>query len=358
MDGSKIFVDSSLVEADASNNSVIDTQSLKHQLRRNYKELEARLEERNERDEKSERSDRSGNYRKANNRYISGTDPDATIVGRGKPDLCYQVHRAVDEAHEVITATATTPGDVSEGHLLGELLEGHRSTTGRDAATVVADSKYRTIENFLACHDMGICAHMPDLSNSAIKREEKRGIYPETLFHYDRERDICICPAGKILRSKSVHQDRQNIDYAARKTDCEACEMRSRCTSNKMGRTVNRHLRQNELNMMRQESRSTKAKRDIKTRQHLMERSFARRKRYGYDHARWRGLWKMRIQEYLICAIQNIQVLISRENRPVKNPALGALVLKAGFTEISVLFSEGLRQILHFCFQQPASCSV
>ncbi len=28
MDGSKIFVDSSLVEADASNNSVIDTQSL------------------------------------------------------------------------------------------------------------------------------------------------------------------------------------------------------------------------------------------------------------------------------------------------------------------------------------------
>ncbi len=31
MDGSKIFVDSSLVEADASNNSVIDTQSLKHQ---------------------------------------------------------------------------------------------------------------------------------------------------------------------------------------------------------------------------------------------------------------------------------------------------------------------------------------
>jgi len=150
VDGSKIFVDSSLVEADASNNSVIDTQSLKHQLRRNYKELEARLEERNE------STDRTGNHRKVNNRYISGTDPDATIVSRGKPDLCYQVHRAVDEAHEIITATATTPGDVNEAHLLGELLEGHRVTTGQDATTVVADSKYGTTDNFLACHDMGI----------------------------------------------------------------------------------------------------------------------------------------------------------------------------------------------------------
>ncbi|MGH7793208.1 MAG: transposase, partial [Thermodesulfobacteriota bacterium] len=32
VDGSKIFVDSSLIEADASNNSVVDTQSLKRYL--------------------------------------------------------------------------------------------------------------------------------------------------------------------------------------------------------------------------------------------------------------------------------------------------------------------------------------
>ena len=48
MDGSKIFVDSSLVDADASNNSVIDTQFLKIYLHENYKKLEARLEEANE----------------------------------------------------------------------------------------------------------------------------------------------------------------------------------------------------------------------------------------------------------------------------------------------------------------------
>ena len=350
VDGSKIFVDSSLVEADASNNSVIDTRSLKHQLRGNYEELEARLEERNK------NSKWGGCYRSVNNRYISSTDPDATIVGRGKPDLCYQVHRAVDEAHEVITAADTTPGDISEAHLLEELLESHRSTTGRDAATVVADSKYGTIENFLACFDMGVHAHMPDLSNSAVRREEKRGKYPETLFHYDREKDIYICPAGKELRPKGIYSDRGKRDYGARKKDCESCELRSLCTSNKMGRTVNRHIRQDDLDVMRLRSRSADSKRDIRKRQSLMERSFARGKRYGYDRARWRGLWKMRIQEYLTCAIQNIQVLISRENRPVKNPAMGARGLKPVLSRACSFFSNFPSLLGCVCWRHAVYC--
>ena len=44
VDGSKIFVDSSLIDADASNNSVVDTHSLKRHLNKSYKELEKRLE--------------------------------------------------------------------------------------------------------------------------------------------------------------------------------------------------------------------------------------------------------------------------------------------------------------------------
>jgi hypothetical protein len=49
-----------------------------------------------------------------------------------------------------------------------------------------------------------------------------------------------------------------------------------------------------------------------------MERSYARSSRYGFDRARWRGLWKVAIQEYLICTIQNIEALIRHIGRPVK----------------------------------------
>jgi hypothetical protein len=80
-------------------------------------------------------------------------------------------------------------------------------------------------------------------------------------------------------------------------------------------------LRQDDLDTMRDASRAAKAKRDRKTRQHLMERSFAKSTRYDFDRARWRGLWRMRIQEYLICAIQNIQALISHVCKPTRRVA-------------------------------------
>ena len=312
VNGSKIFMDSSLVDADASNNSVIDTQSLKIHLHENYKKLEARLEEVNE------SSDSSRRYVKKNSRYMSTTDPDAAIVNRGKPKLSYQVHRVVDGRSEVITATETTAGDVNEAHLMVPLLESHHINTGRGAETVVADSKYGTIDNFLACHDRGLKAHIPDLREASVKRTEKLKIFPEEQFQYDPQSDTYRCPAGNLLRPKSLHINRQSRDYAASRKVCAVCSLREQCTRNKSGRTIKRHLRQEGLDRMREASRSACAKQDIKIRQHLMERSFARGTLYGYDRARWRGLWRVQIQEYLISAIQNIQVLLRYGDQPKK----------------------------------------
>ncbi len=313
VDGSKIFVDSSLVDADASNNSVIDTQSLKIHLHENYKKLEARLEEANE------SLDSSRRYAKKNSRYMSTTDPDAAIVNRGKPKLSYQVHRGVDGRSEVITATETTAGDVNEAHLMVALLESHHANTGIMAETVVGDSKYGTIDNFLACHDLGVQAHIPDLGEFSAKRTEKLKIFSEDRFEYDPQSDTYRCPAGNQLKPKSLHLNRQSRDYAAPKKICASCILREQCTKNKSGRTIKRHLRQEELDRMREASRSARAKRDIRTRQHLMERSFARGTRYGFDRARWRGLWRVQIQEYLISATQNIQVLMNYGHKPKRS---------------------------------------
>ena len=54
------------------------------------------------------------------------------------------------------------------------------------------------------------------------------------------------------------------------------------------------------------------ARRDIKHRQDLSERSFAWSARYGYKRARWRNLWRMEIQDFLIAAVQNITILIKQ----------------------------------------------
>jgi transposase len=335
VDGSKIFVDSSLVDANASNNSVIDTRSLTVQLQESYKKLEARLEE------KSESMDFTRRYVKENRRYISRTDPDAGIVNRGKPKLSYQVHRAVDGRSEVITVTETTPGDVNEAHEMVPLLESHHLNTGIKADTVVADSKYGTVENFLACHDQGVEAHMPDLQEWTAKRIEKLNIFSEERFEYDRETDTYRCPAGNRLKPRSLHKSRQSRDYAASKKICAVCYLREQCTRNKSGRTIKRHLRQEELNRMREASRSAKARRDIKMRQHLMERSYARGTRYGFDRARWRGLWRAQIQEYLISAVQNIEVLLRYGSYLKRSPS-------AIMEQIKGVVTRGIRSFSEF----------
>jgi hypothetical protein len=60
---------------------------------------------------------------------------------------------------------------------------------------------------------------------------------------------------------------------------------------------------------------SREARKDIRTRQHLSERSFAQSTRYGFKRARWRRLWRMEIQDFLIAAVQNIRILIDYSER-------------------------------------------
>jgi transposase len=157
VDGRKLFMDSSLVQADASNNSVVNKESLKRYLNKSYQILESRLEEQ----QRSSGCDEQPKSGTANQKYISTTDPDASVTrrGSGKSKLKYQVHRSVDQKREVITATEVTPGEVHESHRLESLIDTHEKNTEKTVETAVADSKYGSIENYLTCRDRGIKAH-------------------------------------------------------------------------------------------------------------------------------------------------------------------------------------------------------
>lgn len=170
VDGRKLFLDSSLVRADASNDSVVDKESLHRYLNKSYRELERRLEEQESNNEDRDDDDNDNDTetktsKGVNNRYVSTTDPDASIVRRGsKPRLLYQAHRAVDSAYEVITATAVMRGEVNEGHLMTQMIDTHQLNTHKAVTTVVGDSQYGTAENYLSCCDRGIKAHMPGIA--------------------------------------------------------------------------------------------------------------------------------------------------------------------------------------------------
>ena len=207
-------------------------------------------------------------------------------------------------------ATEMTTGGVNEAHRLEALVTTHKNTTNRSVETVVADTKYGTVANYLYCYDRGIQGHMPDVKQAQELGGMRSSVFGEEAFSYDAETDTYRCPGGKALRRRSHKEKRQAIEYAIKLKHCKDCPLLEQCTKSKTGRTVKRHIRQDELDVMRQRAGSAQATRDIRIRQHFMERSFAQATRYGFKRSRWRGLWRTSIQDYLIAAVQNINILI------------------------------------------------
>ena len=118
VDGSKIHVDGSVVDADASKDSVVKgSPELVGALKEAYRAQEGKLEwtEGPEAKEGEGQEGRSS-YARVNDKLVSTTDADAAMVrqGKGESRPRYKHHRGVDDAEGVITAVESTPGDVAE----------------------------------------------------------------------------------------------------------------------------------------------------------------------------------------------------------------------------------------------------
>jgi transposase len=317
VDGKKLHLDGSLVDAHASNNSVVQgSPELIAALKSAYQATEQKLDE------------RTPYYAAQNERLVSTTDPDATVVRKGPlgPRPRYKNHRVVDDAHGVITAVETTTGAVAENHRLLPLVAQHERNTAIPAETVVADRQYGTAENFRACQERGLNTHMGDLLAPQKDTGRRAGIFAEADFVYDPLTDSYQCPAGQSLIRRKHKTHRAAWDYAASAATCRACPLRAQCTRSQTARSVKRHEGHELIQRGRAQAHSTAAYRDRRRRKWLMEGSFAdAANNHGFKRARWRRLWRQQIQDFLIATVQNIRILLRQRPAPLL-AAAGALV--------------------------------
>ena len=304
VDGKKIHVDASLIDANASKDSVVKgSPEMIAALKRAYAATESKLGD----------TTTPASHIGVNERMVSQTDPDAGLVRMGWQESRprYHHHRVVDNTHGVITAMETTSGSIAENRQLMGLIEQHTSNTGTAVATVVADSKYGTVDNFVKCQQQGIKTHLGDVLAKQINNLRRQGIFPDTAFRYDPQSNTCQCPAGQTLRPRRLHPNRRTWEFVAAKGVCAACHLRSQCTRASYGRTIKRHEHQALLDRAREQAHSPEAYRDRCRRKHLAEGSFAdAANNYHFKRSRWRRLWRQQIQDYLIGAIQNVKILM------------------------------------------------
>ena len=303
VDGHKLYIDASLVAANASRNSVIEVV-----VRREV----SKLEEQEQEDDQDSGSSRGGSV---NRKLRSTTDPDSTVVRhqQGKPTPSYKNHRAVDDKAGVVTAVKTTTGAIDEGSQLMELIEKHEQLTAATTKVAVADARYGNTANLIALAQRQIRAHVADL-RSKLRNARSQGIYPSERFVYQTETDDYRCPAGEILYRHHFVARRGYYEYRPKRGTCAGCRLREFCTRDQNGRTLKRYAGQELLDKARQQSHSPQARSDRKRRQWFQERNFAEAAvQHGFKRARWRGLWRQSIQDYLIAAIQNLRIIAKNQ---------------------------------------------
>jgi IS5 family transposase len=228
VEGRKIHVDASLVDANASLRSVkpLDPELIKA-IERTAKEQVQKLDEpEDDQDPPAQGGGGSGSvigqHSKTNRQFQSTTDSDATLVRHSglKSRLRYKTHRVVDDANEVITAVGTTTGAVDEATQLLGLIETHQDTTGQAVRTVIADARYGSVSNLIGCQKARIRAHVKLLGESIRGKGRSEGIYDEEHFNYDTLSNTYRCPAGQIMKPRRFHPQRLTWEYVTAKGTC------------------------------------------------------------------------------------------------------------------------------------------
>ncbi len=65
--------------------------------------------------------------------------------------------------------------------------------------------------------------HVPVRHQSEVGADGK---FVRADFHYDRERDLYICPGGKELKTSGTVHDGTTLKYIAKRSDCGRCPLK------------------------------------------------------------------------------------------------------------------------------------
>jgi hypothetical protein len=165
-------------------------------------------------------------------KQISLTDPDARSMatsGRGSGVVGYNVQSAVDTRHHLIVAHEVTNVGSDRGQL-SDMTERARAAIGSEAIEVVADRGYYSGEEIVACEQASITVYLPKPMTSGLYA---KGRFGKQDFVYVAADDIYLCPAGEQL---TYHYTNQQDGKELRRywtTACEACALKSKCTTGK-----------------------------------------------------------------------------------------------------------------------------
>jgi len=271
----------------------------------------------------------SGSYRRTSDWRTSTTDPDATPmrVGGGT-HLGYHDHYVVDGGKaRVVLAALVTPSDVMENQPMRDLLWRVRFRRKLHPRQVTGDTTYGTLENIVAIEDAGIRAYVP-----LPDFDRRTPFFGKGNFAYDAGADAYRCPEGHLLRPIKHEGALPARIYQAPATACNACPLKTQCTTSRRGRRVRRSVDEAYLDLVRSYHATDAYAKAMRKRQVWVEPLFAEAKEWhGLRRLRLRGLLNANIQGLLVAAGQNLKRYLAATGWGHRHAPCGSLVALPGW---------------------------
>lgn len=252
---------------------------------------------------------------KAPGRIPSATDP-TQRHGRKSKQHRFTGHKAsvaVDIESGLIVATDVLLGDAPDDTGLMELVEQAESNAGLSVRETLGDCAYGDGATRQAFADAGrpLLAKVPRFHSNT-------GLTTKTDFQIDLENKSVTCPQGQTATRFARNRGGMLFFFGSL---CEGCPLRSKCTTNKNGRTIHVHPQEALFQQARDYAQSPKGRAHLKQRI-IVENRLGRLAQLGIGQARYCGHPKTKFQLLTAATVANLRRTWNwQADNPSKSPS-------------------------------------
>jgi transposase len=249
-------------------------------------------------------------------KFVSPSDPAAQWTGamRGPAFFAYSDNYLIDVKFGVImdveASRAIRQAEVGAAKTMVERTEGRFDIKPKWLA---GDTAYGSGKNLnWLVNDKDIAPHIPVIDKS--KRED--GTFSREDFIFDKERNVYVCPAGKLLTTTGTVIDGETLRYLASTSDCQGCPLKVQCCPKAPFRTIPRSIYQEARDVARALAKTKAFEQSCRERKRV-EMLFAHLKRIlRLARLRLRGPHGAQFEFTLAAVAQNLRRLAKLVVRP------------------------------------------
>jgi transposase len=248
-------------------------------------------------------------------KVISPVDPCSAWTAKANKRVLfgYGLNYLIDIANAVIVDVEATPARTYDEVVVTKtMIKRTAERLGLKPKRLAADTAYGTGKFLRWLIGADITPHIPVWDMS--QRED--GTFSRADFAFDQERNVYVCPAGKLLPTTGSVGPDHVLRYRASKRDCGPCPLKPQCCPNTPSRKVQRDINEDARDHARALMQTPEFVKSRDERKKVEMRFAHLKTHHGFERMRLRGLSGARDEFHLAAIVQNLKTLANNIWRP------------------------------------------